>query len=287
LCSTGIFNDPNDLSLILVMAMVLCLYFLGGSCGRPSGWLWVAPLGLFGYAMLLTQSRGGLLALVAALLVLFWERFGGRKAILLGALVLPLVFQLGGRQTNMATSEGTGQARIQLWSEGLTAFRQAPLFRIGVGRYEEEFGQVAHNSFIHCFTELGFFGGTCFLGAFYLAYWMLRRLGQPENAPLDPELRRLRTYLIALVAGYAVGMSTITRAYVVPTFMVLGLVSAYVAAVNEQTPSRAIRWDIYLVRRLGLVSVAFVLAAYSFVRIGNEKPRLWYCEGANDDRGQR
>jgi putative inorganic carbon (hco3(-)) transporter len=269
LCSIGIFNDPNDLSLILVMAMVLCLSFLGGSCGRPSGWLWVAPLGLFGYALVLTRSRGGLLALVAALLVLLWERFGGRKAFLLGALVLPLLF-LGarGRQTELGTSEGTGQLRIQLWSEGLTAFRKAPLFGIGMGRYEEEFGQVAHNSFIHCFTELGVFGGTCFLGAFYLAFWMLRRLGRPENAPLDPELRRLRPYLTALVAGYAVGMSTITRAYVVPTFMVLGLVSAYLAAVNEHTPSQIIRWDLRLVRRLGLVSVAFVLVAYSFVRLG-------------------
>src|SRR5262249_51850043 len=117
--STGIYNDPNDLSLILVVGILLCLAGLGGNSGVLR-FAWVGPLALFGYALTLTYSRGGMLSLLAGLVALFQARFGWRKSILLSVAVLPvLLLGVGGRQADLATSEGTGQARIQLWSEGL------------------------------------------------------------------------------------------------------------------------------------------------------------------------
>src|SRR5207247_6773790 len=58
LCSTGIFNDPNDLCLILVTAMTVCLSQLGAGRSWLLRALWLAPLALFGYALSLTHSRG-------------------------------------------------------------------------------------------------------------------------------------------------------------------------------------------------------------------------------------
>src|SRR5262249_33931416 len=114
LCSTGIYNDPNDLCLILLMAMAVCLYKLGERRYGPARLLWVAALIMFGYALSLTQSRGGFIALLAGCLVLFHSRFGFRKSIPIAAVVLPGMFYLfGGRQTSISTGEGTGQDRIQ------------------------------------------------------------------------------------------------------------------------------------------------------------------------------
>ena len=59
------------------------------------------------------------------------------------------------------------------------ADRQSPVFGIGKNRFGEEAGQVAHNSFVHAFTELGPLGGMVFLGAFYLA---MRALWTEEEA---------------------------------------------------------------------------------------------------------
>ena len=67
--------------------------------------------------------------------------------------------------TSISADEGTGQARIQLWSDGLMFFQQSPLFGIGMENYRQFSRHVAHNSFIHCFAELGLLGGTLFLGA--------------------------------------------------------------------------------------------------------------------------
>src|SRR5438309_1231747 len=68
LCSTGIYHDPNDLCLILVVGIVVCLYQLAGGRSRLFRLVWLAPIGLFGYALSLTQSRGGFIALLGALL---------------------------------------------------------------------------------------------------------------------------------------------------------------------------------------------------------------------------
>lgn len=267
LVSTGIFNDPNDLCLLLVSAMAICIYGLGERRFGLLRGLWLAPLGLFGYALSLTQSRGGFLALLAAALVLCRARFGWWKTIPLAAVALPLMFMIfSGRQTDISASEGTGQARVQLWSEGLTLFREAPFFGIGQGEYVEEVGGVAHNSFIHAYTELGFFGGTFFLGAFFFALWTLYRLGSARMQILDPDMQRLRPYLLAIVAGYAAGMLTLSRTYIVPTYMVLGLVTVYLRVTPVYPPLPSLRFDFALAGRLAFVSVAFLLVTYVYVR---------------------
>src|SRR5205814_9877341 len=120
--------------------------------------------------------------------------FSWAKTLPLAAVVLPaMFFVFAGRQTNISTgADDTMQARIQLWSEGLQLFREAPLFGIGYREYAEQAGQVAHNSFVHCYTELGFFGGTAFLSAFACVVLGLYRLGGRPAPGTDPGLARLR-----------------------------------------------------------------------------------------------
>src|SRR6266404_525614 len=80
---TGIFNDPNDLALVLITAIPLCFYWLTDPKHKAARPLWIALILLFGYALMLTNSRGGFVALVAGLLVLFHVRFGPAKTALL------------------------------------------------------------------------------------------------------------------------------------------------------------------------------------------------------------
>jgi O-antigen ligase len=177
--STGIFNNPNNLAMILVPGVVIALYFAADPAAgimRPLG---LGLVGLFSYAIYGTQSRGGLLALLAALLTLCLARWGWKRAVLIGAVVVPvLLVAFGGRMTDIdhAMAEDTGKSRVQIWSEGFGLFRQQPLFGIGHGNFQEEVKIVAHNSFLQYFTELGLFGGSLFLGAFIAAFVMLYRL---------------------------------------------------------------------------------------------------------------
>jgi hypothetical protein len=164
LYGTGIFSDPNDLALVLMMGIGLSLYRLDNQ-ESLFRWFWVMPLGLFGYTLALTNSRGGFLAMLVCVLVIFVGRFGWKKAIPVAAVLVPLMLVLfAGRQTNISASSGTGQQRIQLWAASLSVFRTVPIFGIGAGLLTDTIGKEAHNSFVQAYAELGFFGGTLFLG---------------------------------------------------------------------------------------------------------------------------
>ena len=268
LVGTGIFNDPNDVCLLLVLTMAACAYRLEDR--GPNVWraVWLAPLGLFGYALTLTQSRGGFLALLSGMLVFIWVRIDWRRGLLIAAIALPTLFYVfAGRQTELGVGEGTGQDRIQIWSQGLTLFRHAPIFGIGKGRFVEEIGHVAHNSFLHGFAELGFFGGMTFLGGFALALHSLHRLRPAQAVGLDPDLARLRPFLMAMIAGYATGLMTLSRVYVAPTYLVLGLAAAYIEIVRSRSALTLPRVGTRLTLRLGALSAVFLACMYVFVRL--------------------
>jgi hypothetical protein len=264
---SGIFADPNDLCLALVLGMGIAVSKIGDRRAGLLRILWLAPLGLFLYALSLTHSRGGFLGMLLSMLALFVARFGWRKSVPLGALALPVMLYLfAGRQTDITTGSGTGQSRIQLWALSLETFQRAPFFGIGQGLLADAIGHESHNSFVHCYPDMGFFGGTLFLGIFYLACQALYERRPSHALVVDPELRRLRPYLVAILFGCIGGMMSISRAYIVPTYMVPGFVAAYqrLAVTAPPLPSR--RFNGRLVLRLVVVSVAFLVLVKLYVR---------------------
>jgi O-antigen ligase len=267
--STGIFNDPNDFCLILVVGMGISGLGLTTPRWRVYWPVWLTALVGCGYALYLTRSRGGFIAMLAGLLIAFHARFGWFKSALLSVVVLPAIFMLfAGRATELSTGASTAQSRLQLWSEALELFRSAPLFGIGEGEYVEvsEDHMVAHNSYLHAFAELGFFGGTIFLGGFYYAFWMLQRLGNQRLYFVNPEVKALRPFMVTLVGGYAAGLLSLSRIMVVPTYMILALGGAYLQMAYTYPPLTKTRFSAKLVLRLVLVSVVFLLLMYLYVR---------------------
>jgi O-antigen ligase len=268
MCGAGIFQNPNDLSRILVAGLTVCLAGLVDG-GRRVRVLVLPLLGLFGYALFLTYSRGGFLSLLAGVLVFCVARFGKWKTAGLALVLLPVLFLLfEGRQTDITVSGGTGQDRVQLWSEGLAAFRENPVFGIGMNEYFGLTGGLAaHNSFVQCYTELGFVGGACFVGAFALAFWAPYRLGSARLPTPDPGLTLVRPCVLALIGAYIVGMLSSTRSYSVPTYLLLGLSAAYCRLASAHLPEPFVRLNGRLVARLAGLGVVVLIAIHAFVRV--------------------
>ena len=268
--STGIFNDPNDLSMIAVAGIAIAAYFFTDRQAGFVRYMSTAALAACGYALLLTRSRGGLLALVASLSMLYQARYGWRKAMLVGAIVLPaLLLAAVGRQADIggAMEEGTGQERIKLWSQGLSMLRGSPLFGIGQNHYAEEAGLVAHNSYIHCFGELGLFGGSIFLGLFFYAIRALYRLPVEELAELEPETARLRPYLLAMASGCAASLLTISRPYTLPTYLTLGLAASFLGQLEPALGMAEEPLGKQLIKHVAGAGLAMLAATYLFVRV--------------------
>jgi putative inorganic carbon (HCO3(-)) transporter len=230
--SVGVYNDPNDLCLILTTGVLACLARSATAASLWARAAWLAPIALFGYAIMLTQSRGGLLGLGAGLFTLAFVRLGPKRGIPLGIVgMAALLAVFGGRQTDFSMSEeDTLQGRLQLWSEGLVMLWPNLATGIGAGEFQDRVGLVTHNSFVQVYVETGLLGGTLFAGAFFLAaagvYRLTRHVGYWAH---DPEFTGLRPFVLAMVVGYAAGAFSVSRDYVVQTYMILGLAVAYIS----------------------------------------------------------
>lgn len=266
---TGLFQDPNELCAVLAVGVIFCLYFLSEKASSSLRFLWLLPLGLFGYCIVCTQSRGGLLALLAGLGAICWLKVGLSRTVLLGALVGPAVLLLiGGRQAELTTSADTGQERIHLWSHALELFRTSPVFGIGVDEFAKVGANlVAHNSYLHGFTEMGVFGGLFFVGAVYFPLAALYRLRTGEHRIIDDSMRHLHPYLFGALAAYATGMMSLTVLYLMPPYAILGLGTAFLAVAATRPPAPPEKIDLRLIVKLLAASAVFLLSIQLFVRL--------------------
>ena len=270
LCGLGIFHDPNDLSLLIAVTSIIAAYFLLDRRIGPTRWLWLGSLALMVAAYYHTFSRGGLLALGFAGMVWLATRYGGRVAIalgMLGAAAMPIAL---GRHASMDLSSGTGQHRIQAWSDGLVQLKSFRVFcGIGEGQYEHVAGLVAHNSYVHSFVELGFFGGALFFGCFYFpayAFLRMKRSGMPIP---HPELERMFPYVAAIVAGWCMGMASLSRCYVPPTYMVAGVAAAYLNLVGyyRAQPAPLVTFNRNSAQQWALCSAGLLACCFLFIKV--------------------
>jgi O-antigen ligase len=267
LIGVGIFNDPNDLAQILGVGLILGFYGMDIARRKTVKLLWLLPMGLMLYAIYLTQSRGGFLALVAGISVLFINRYGWKKAVVLGGCALPVLAAVFLAGTTLSTKEASAQTRVQLWSDALLALKGNPLLGLSPGGFNEVAGQVAHNSFLEAYAETGIVGGLLFATAYYVAIWGVLRLRNRKIRVLDPDLAKLTPILSAALVCYCVGMLSLTRNYVIPTYTMLALSAVYLWLVRTEPARRAPQWGMGLLGRTFALSVVYLLAMQVFVRL--------------------
>lgn len=262
---TGIFNDPNDYAMILVVGLVLAAQATWDSSPGTKP-LWAAFIAAMGYTLFLTKSRGGFLALLAAAGMFGYARWGWKRALMVAVLMLPLVAAVFAMRGDEGMDSGTGQQRIQLWAQGFALWKHSLPFGIGYGMYAEEIGHVAHNSFVHCFVELGLFGGTLFFGCFYFAFdALLRQRSRPE-IDQDTICRRRTDVILPILTGATAAMWSLSRAYVVPTYLLIGLGSVAAGFNRATAPATLPSLDRRLVHKLAIATCVMLVGTYVFIR---------------------
>ncbi|MFQ3591687.1 MAG: O-antigen ligase family protein [Gemmataceae bacterium] len=272
----GIFQDPNDIAALICSATMLLLGRLLDKRSGPIRYLWVFPLAGLGYGFYLSQSRGGMLAIAAGLAVLFTIRYGLQRGLLVSLLLAPLVVAfLAMRQADLSSHHDSGQTRIQLWNEGLVMFRANPVFGVGVNEYKTHAGQVAHNSYLHAFGEMGTFGGVPFFAAFYLALAGLIRLYRPipqgTSKPLPPQIldedfEQVGPYVFAALVTFMVSMFTLTLNYLVPTYAFLAMASVVLHRAPTVPRLTPMVFSLNLVVQMAIYSLIYLVLMFAMVR---------------------
>lgn len=241
----GIFGNPNDLAYHLVVGIAMLLAASSAATTRRRRVLWLAALAPVCWALLLTQSRGGLIA--AATVAIFWSLRSVRRAplilggaIVLGAIVFMSPNNVFRERTEEATAYGedmSARGRIDAWRTGVEMAKQRPLTGVGAGAFMIAWPEFApgdaigvrseHDTFIQLVAELGIPGLLLYCFALAAAVLGLGRAGK-LHGPLSPFARGIQCGL----AGFAVCSIWGGIAWSWPVYVLLGL------AVSTRTLAR-------------------------------------------------
>jgi O-antigen ligase len=262
----GIFNDPNDLALTLITPVPLLVALATkeeAGLGRRT--LIALSLVTILVALYFTNSRGGILALGASLIVLAYRRIGKWIATVAIVIGVTAIVAFGPSRINeIQTDEESAQGRIVAWSEGLQMLKSQPVLGVGWSHFTDFHEQVAHNSFVHIVAETGLVGGFFFVGLLY-SYFMSLRVARA--GPLESHTAIDWTEpLIASGVGLFTGAVFLSRQYNPAFYTVVALGSAYAAlrgagAVFEGRPAGASLFDAARVAGLEVLAIVVVYAA--------------------------
>lgn len=244
----GIFNDPNDLGMLFVMCLPMAIYLSGrGGLLGFRRLLWLTVAGLLLWGIVLTDSRGTLLALVAVLGVYVWHKRGPITAAALAAGALAGMMMMPSRMQELDVSEASALGRVDSWYEGIQMFIGSPIFGIGAGGYSDLNALTAHNSFVLVLAETGIVGFTIWIAMVgYCFRMVLAVLGRNDDimadVPEDAEDatvvsewlddRALSLTLLLSLSGFFVCAFFLSRSYVVILYLLVALVVAHYARMR-------------------------------------------------------
>lgn len=246
----GQIGDPNEFAAALVPALVFAAFLFAALRGAISRWLLGSCVVLFGLALFLTNSRGGLVALgvtfVATLFLAGPVRSRAVVAILLvGALgfaYYTLVAPPEQLQRITQFSAGGGTGRQDLWTIALQIYEDHPVAGIGIGSFKAvepryaftsvqlerpdlvvDTPKVAHNTYLHVLTELGTVGGVALLMVIVGALLAVRRAVRMLRAHGNVELEVLARGIAIATLGMLAAFTFISAQYEKQLWLLIGL----------------------------------------------------------------
>lgn len=245
----SMLGDPNDLALVLLFptgfAMAMVLRKGLSVTDRVFAFLALAAIVT---GILYTQSRGGLLGLMAVVGVFAWNRTE-RKALLVfaGLAAGALLFVMAGvtERSVVAAADGIDESsmgRLYAWE---AAFRMAvanPFTGVGLDNFYANYffhsphwdglNHAVHSTWFGVLAEAGFLGFSIFVS---LVFITARRSIRSEAASRAFEethnrdaawIATSREALLASLAGFVVSGTFLTQGFIWPFYILLALIVA-------------------------------------------------------------
>ena len=241
--SGGFLGDGNDFALSVNITIPFCLFLMLTAENKIWKLVWAGLLLLLIFAVVVTQSRGGFLAL-SSIGLYYW---GKSKKKIWGAIGIGIVAafilvmapgQFFDRLSTLTKTgeerDGSAQGRILAWTAAVKMAAHNPLLGEGVGHFPVKYGaeyrpegyglneipwQTAHSSYFLILGELGI-PGIVFLVGIIVSniranQRILRELGQSGQGVTRQVIvcRNLVIALNASLIGFAVGGAFLSAAY--------------------------------------------------------------------------
>jgi O-antigen ligase/polysaccharide polymerase Wzy-like membrane protein len=255
----GELKDPNEVALtICAGAMALLIGFAMRQRQRSIAQL---TYGLSVFVVIvtvfMTQSRGGLIALMLVPSVYLIRRYGV-GVIIPGVLVAIPVMMLGGRSD--ANAIASTEMRYEAWATGLNMWHHSPIFGVGARDFSSHHYLTAHNSFVLTLAEMGIIGMFLFVAVLYLCLkTLIIGLREISGIPGAAAAEIWGMALLAAMAGILFQINTLSFAYHSVLWLFIGLVGAWYSAVRHHRPELVIKLTFQDVTILGAACFGYAL----------------------------
>ena len=256
--------DPNDTAYVFVSFFPLCLYFVRFHEGALKRLVAVVAICVAVTTILLTGSRGGLLALGAVLLIIFLTRVAGvgKGTKMLLVLALAAAGLLVGDRidverystlTDLSSDYNLSSpgGRMELWQAAIVLSFTNPLTGVGISCFPwahylarvdvgDTYRQwhAAHNSILQVAAEVGLIGFTVYMLIIVRGLLTFLRTSRMQSQPGSAESRQLGAlsgYMLLGFVGLLVSGFFLTHGYSIFLTLYFGLAAVVARLQAAQT----------------------------------------------------
>ena len=210
--------DNNGAGLMLAMAVPLC-FFLWESNTRYWRWGFAAMIPVLVHAVLMTYSRGAMVALLlSAPLIYVRSRRRGMMTLAFAAIAL-MVPVLAGPEIQQRffsvqqfEEDASAQSRFTSWEAGLRVALDYPFVGIGprnsplvLRQYGADLeGRVVHSQYIQIAADNGFVGAAWYISLLAFSWLALRRVRRQTRRDTTAEGREVHGFACGIECSMAV-----------------------------------------------------------------------------------
>jgi O-antigen ligase len=272
--SSGIFADPNDLAMTLVVGIPFIYHFFFLECLVIKRALLLVSGGLILYCILLTGSRGGMLGLAIVMYLLLRNKTGTIIGVFLVLICLVGLLSVAPSSTverinEASLSEGTGYDRIVHWYDGWRMFLSNPINGIGMNNYPEYArGYVAHNSFVHVAAETGIMGILIWIGLFYFSFKNTLSIeSKAGKVEILTSVRKISISIKTSLIGFIVCVFFLSRQYEYIPYILMALsVSVYEIYSKRSEMSSNMNFSVRDILSILAITSGFIVLWYMIIK---------------------
>jgi putative inorganic carbon (HCO3(-)) transporter len=247
----SLLGDPNDLALVLLYPMAYAIAsFLEKQLSTFERIFALTTFVILFFALLATQSRGGLLGFLSIAGLFAYNRVRSKALLFTGGAVVFLILfsvaDINDRSSGGSGEEGIDESamgRIYAWEAAWNMAIENPLFGVGMNNFFYNYfyysthwdglNHAVHSTWFGVLAESGFLGlylFVCLIVSTFIASWKI--LKNTNLTELSPGMRVAVNAAPAGIVGFVVSGTFLTQGFIWPIYLQIALVIALQRYVN-------------------------------------------------------
>lgn len=182
----GIFQDPNDMGMLLACAIPILFYFVASSNSFLIRLILIAAILTVLQGIYVANSRGTIVAVIAPIALYFLIKKNMIKAIIPLAMAIPVATLVLPSRFFISDDESSHD-RIEAWYQGYLMFKSNPIIGVGKDNFTDHHIKTAHNSWVLAYAELGFLGFFFWMSMIFSALYAMYYFMSRNNTAIEIE----------------------------------------------------------------------------------------------------